>query len=262
MRIRTTQEGISRRNCSLKEGQPLLNLEKVGSISTLVTQSSCLLLSSLYLLFVVVVQSLSRVSLFVTPWTAAFQASLSFTTSHSLSIESVLPSNHLVLYYPLPLLPSIFPSIKVFSNESGLHIKWSKYWSFSFSIGPSNEYSKLISFRTDCFYLLEIQGIQETSPTTKCKSISSSALSLLYSPTLMSILTTGKTIALTRWTFVDKILSLLFNMLSRFVIAFLPKSKHLLIPLMHSSSAEVLEPKNINSITVLIVSPSNCHEVV
>ena len=99
-------------------------------------------------------------------------------------------------------------------------------------------------------------------PLMHSSSASIDALSLLYSPTLMSILTTGKTIALTRWTFVDKILSLLFNMLSRFVIAFLPKSKHLLIPLMHSLSAEVLEPKNINSITVLIVSPSNCHEVV
>ena len=191
MTIRTAQEGISRRNCSLKERQPLLKLEKVGSISTLITQSSCPLVSSLYLLFVVVVQSLSFVSLFVTPWTEACKASLSFTTFHSLlkqmSIESVIPSNHLVLCHPLPFLPSIFPSIRVFSNESGFHIKWSKYQSFSFSISPSNEYSELTSFRTDCFDILDIQGIQESSLAAKCKSISSSVLSLLYSPTLTSI---------------------------------------------------------------------------
>ena len=139
-----------------------------------------------------VVQSVSHVQLFVTSWTAARQASLSFIISQSLlklmSIESVMPSNRLVLCHPLPFLPSIFPSIRVFSNESSLCIGWPKYWSFIFSISPSNEYSGLISFRIDWFDLLAVHGtLQESSPTPQFKSIDSSALGFLPSPTLTSI---------------------------------------------------------------------------
>ena len=136
------------------------------------------------------VQSLSYVRLFVTPWIAAHQASLSITNSRSLlklmSIESVMLSNHLILCRPLLLLPSIFPSIRVFSNES-VHIRWPKYWNFSFSISPSNEYSGLISFRMDWLDLLAVQGSQESSPIPQFKSINSSVLSFLYSPTCTSI---------------------------------------------------------------------------
>ena len=136
------------------------------------------------------VQLLGRVQLFATPWTAARQASLSMTNSQSLlkvmSIESVMSSNHLILCCPLLLLPSIFPSIRVFSNESALCIRWPKYWSFSFSISPSNEYSGLISFKIDRFDLLAVQGTLK-NPTPQFKSINSSALSFLYSPTLTSI---------------------------------------------------------------------------
>ena len=138
------------------------------------------------------VQSLSCVQLFATPWTVACQASLSITNSQSLrkpmSIESVMPSNHLILCGPLLLLPSIFPSIMVFSNESALHIRWPKYWSFSFSISPSNEYSGPISFRMDWLDLLAVQGtLKSLFPTPQLKSINSSALSFLYSSTLTSI---------------------------------------------------------------------------
>ena len=148
-----------------------------------------------------------------------------------MSIELVIPFNHLILCHPLLLLPSIFPSIRVFSNESALHIRWLKYWSFSFSIGPSNEYSELIFFRMDWLDLLvSPRYSQESSPTPQSKNINSLGLSFLYSPTLTSIhMTTGKTIALTRWTFVGKVMSLLFNMLSRLVITFFPRSKCLLI---------------------------------
>ena len=136
-------------------------------------------------------QSLSHVRLFATPWTAARQASLSITNSRSLpklmSIESVMPSNHLILCRPLLLLPSIFPSIRVFSNELAFRIRWPKYWSFSFNIGPSNEHPGLISFRMDWLDLLAVQGTPESSPTPQFKSINSSALSFLYSPTLTSI---------------------------------------------------------------------------
>ena len=160
---------------------------------------------------VVVVQSLSLVWFFVTLWAAICQASLSFTISWGLlklmSIESVMLSNYLVLYSPLLLLPSIFPSISIFSNELALDIRWPEYWSFSISISPSNKYSGLISFRIDRFDLLAIQGTQESSPTPQFKSISSSALGLLYSPTLTSIMTTGKAIALTIRTFVGKVMS-------------------------------------------------------
>ena len=133
------------------------------------------------------VQWLSHIQLFVTPWTAVRQASLSITNSRSLlkllSIESVMPSNHLILCHPLLLLPSIFPSIGVFSNESALHIRWPKYWSFSFSISPSNEYSGLISFRMDC----SPRDSQECFPTLQFKSINSLVLNFVYSPTLTSI---------------------------------------------------------------------------
>ena len=137
------------------------------------------------------VQSFIHVQLFVTRGTAAHQASLSITNSRSLlklmSMESVMPSNHLILCRPLLLLPSIFPSIRVFSNESVLCLRWPKYWSFSFSISPSNEYSGLISFRIDCFHFLAVQGTQESSPTAQFKSINSCALSFLYSSTVTSI---------------------------------------------------------------------------
>ena len=170
----------------------------------------------------------------MTPWTAVHQASLSIINSWNLlklmSIESVMPSNHLILCCPLLLLPSIFPSIRVFSNESVLLIRWPKYWSFSFSISASNEYLGLISFRIDWFDLLAIQGtlkslLQHHSSKASILQHSTFLLDQLSHP----YMTTGKTIALTRWTFVSKVMSLLFNMLSRLVIAFLPRSKHLLI---------------------------------
>ena len=175
------------------------------------------------------VQSLNRVRLFVTTWTAARQASLSITNSRSLlklmSIESVMPFKHLILCHPLLLLPSIFPSIRVFSSESVLHISWPEYWSFSFSISPSNEYSGLISFRVNWLDLLEVQGTLESSPTPQFKTISSLVLSFLYGPTLTSIHNYGKkTIVLTRGTFVSKVISLLFNMLYRLVITFLQRT--------------------------------------
>ena len=143
-----------------------------------------------------------------------------------MSIELVMPSNHLILCRPLLFLPSIFPSIRVFCKESILRIRWPKYWSFSFNISPSNEYSGLISFRMDWFYLLAVQGTLKSLLQYRFKSINS-ALSFLYSPTLTSIRDYWKTIALTRQTFVGKVMSLLFNMLSRLVIAFIARSKRL-----------------------------------
>ena len=177
-----------------------------------------------------------------------------------MSIESVMHSNHLVVYHPL-LLTSIFPSIRVFSNESVLLIKWPKYWSFSFSISPSNEYSGLISFRMDWFDLPEVQGTLKSL----LQHHSSKASILQHSVFFMDQLshpyvTTPKTIALTRQTFVSKVISLLFNILSRFVIAFLPRSKHLLISWLQSPSAVILEAKKVKSVTVSIVSTSTCHE--
>ena len=137
------------------------------------------------------VQSLSHIQLFVTPWTVTHQASLSITNSQRppkpTSIESMMLSNHLIPWCPLLLLPSIFPSIRVFSNESALCIRWPKYWGLSFTISPSNEYSGLISFRMDLLDLLTVQVTQESSPTPQFKSINSSALSFLYSPTIISI---------------------------------------------------------------------------
>ena len=176
------------------------------------------------------VQSLSRVRLFATPWTAACQASLSLTNSWSpakpMSTESVMPSNHLILCHPLLLLPSIFPSIRVFSDESALHIRWPKYWSFSLNICPSNEYPGLISFRMDWLDLLAVQGtlkslFQHHSSKTSILQCSAFFIIQLSHP----YMTTGKTIALTRRNFVDKLMALLFNTLSRLVITSLPKSK-------------------------------------
>ena len=159
------------------------------------------------------------------------------------------------------LLPLIFSSFRDFSNELALWIRWPKYWSYSFSISPFNEYSGLISFRIDWLHLLAVQGILESSWTPQFKSINSSLLSLLYGPTLIFIMTTGKTIALTRWTFISKVMSLLFNMLSRLVIAFLPRSNCLFISWLQWPCAVILDPKKINCVTVSIVSPSICHEV-
>ena len=159
-----------------------------------------------------------------------------------MSIQSVMQSNHVILCHPLLLLPSIFPSIRIFSNESVFHISQPRYWSFSFSISPSNEYSGLISFRMDCLDLLASpRGSQESSPTPQFKSICSLALSFLYSLS-HPYMTTGKSIALTRQTFVGKVMSLLFNIWSSLVITFLPRSKHLLISWLQSPSAVILEP--------------------
>ena len=196
------------------------------------------------------VQLLSHVRLFVTPRIAACQASLSFTISQILlkliSIESVMPSNHLLLCHPLCLLPSTFPSIRVFSNESALRIRWPKYWSFSFSMSTSNEYSGLISFRMDWLDLLAVQGTLKSllqhhslkASILQCSAFFMVQLSYPY-------MTAGKTIDLTRRTFAGKVISLLFNMLSRLIIAFRPRSKHLLISWLQSPSAVIFgAPKN------------------
>ena len=174
-------------------------------------------------------QSLSRVRLFATPWTAALEASLSITNSRSslklTSIESVMPSSHLILCRPLLLLPPIPPSIRVFFNESTLRMRWPKYWSFSFSISPSNEHPGLISFRMDWLELLEVQRTLKS-----LLQHHSSKASILQSSAFFTVqlshpyMTTGKNIPLTRRTFVGKVMSLLFNMLSRLVITFLPRS--------------------------------------
>ena len=213
------------------------------------------------------VQSLSCVQPHVvTPWTEAQQASLSITNSWSLlklmSIELVMPSNHLILYRPLLLLPSIFTSIRVFSSESILCITRPRYRSFSFTISLSNEYSGLISFRTDWLELLAVQGILKS-----LLQHHSSKASILWHSTFFIVqlshlhMTTGKTIALTRWTFVGKVMPLLFNMLSRLVIAFLSRSKRLLISWLQSPPTVILEPKKITSVTVFIISTSICHAV-
>ena len=212
------------------------------------------------------VQSFSRIGLFVAPWTAACQASLSITNSQSLlklmSIESVMPSNHLMLCRPLLLPPSIFPSIRVFSNESALHISWPKYWSFSLNISPSNEYSGPISFRMDWLDLLAIQGTVKSHLQHHSSKASILQCSAFFTVQLSHpYMTTGKTIALTRRTSVDKVLSLIFNMLSRLVITFLPRSKNLLISWLQSPSAVILESRKIKSSTVSTVFPSICQEV-
>ena len=185
------------------------------------------------------------------PWTAARQASLSITNSRGLlklmSIELVMPSNHLVLCCPLILLPSVFPSIRVLSSELTLRIRWSKYCSFSFSISPSNEYSGLISFRMDCLYFLAVQETLKSllqhhsskASILQCSAFFMVQLSHLY-------MTTGKTIALTRQTFVGQVMSLLLNMLSSFVMAFLPRSKCLLISWHDLFSSNLKEFQNYN----------------
>ena len=170
-----------------------------------------------------------------------------------------MPSNYLILCHPLIHLISILPSIRVFSNKSVFCIRWPKYWSFSFSISTSNEYSGLISFRIDWLDLLAAQGtLKESSPTPQFRSINTLALSFLYSPTLTSIHDYWKNHTLTRWIFVSKVMSLLYNMLPRLVIAFLPRSRHPLISWLQSPSAVVLKPPKIKSLTI---SPSICHEV-
>ena len=202
--------------------------------------------------------SCSVVSDFVTPWTSACQASLSIINSWSLlklmSIASVMPSNHLILCWHLLLPPSIFPSIRVFSNELVLHIRWPRYWSFNFSISPSNEYSGLISFRMDWLDLLAVQWTLKSllqHHSSKASIIWHSAFFIVQLS--HPYMTTGKTIALTRWTFVGKVMSLLFNMLSRLVITFLPRSKRLLISWLQSSSAVIFGAQEIKSFTVSIV---------
>ena len=160
-----------------------------------------------------------------------------------MSMESVMPSNHLILCRPLLLLPSIFLNIRVFSSESVLHIRWPKYWSFSFSISPSNEYSGLISFRMDCLDLLAVQGTLKSLVQHHSSKASVLWCSAFFMVQLShSYMTTGKIIALIRRTFVGKVISLLFNMLARLVIAFLPRRKHLLISWLQSPSAVILEP--------------------
>ena len=164
-----------------------------------------------------------------------------------MSTESVIPSNHLILCRRLLLLPSIFPSMRVFSNESALHIRWPKYWSFSFNISPSNKHPGLISFRMDWLDLLAVQGTLKSllqHHTSKASIFQPSASALFTVQLSHPFMTTGKTIALTRRNFVGKVMSLLLNMLSRLVIKFLPRSKHLLISWLQSPSAVILEPKN------------------
>ena len=216
-------------------------------------------------LYLLLLFSCSVVSwLFVTLWTAARQASLSITNSRSLlkvmSIQLVMPSSHLILCHPLLLLPSIFPSIRVFSNELVLCIRWPKYWSFSISL--SSEYSGLIFFRIDWLDLLEVQGalkslLQHHSSKASILLCSAFFIVQLSHP----YMTTGKIIAFTRQTIVGKLMSLLFNMLSRFVTAFLPRNKCLLTSWLQSPPAVILEPRKIKSVTVSPLSPSICHGV-
>ena len=172
-----------------------------------------------------------------------------------------MPSNHLILYCPLLLLPSIFPSLRVFSNESALHIRWPKNWSFSFNISPSNDHPGLISFKMDWLDLFAVQGTLKSllqHHSSKASILRSAFFIVQLSPPYMI---TGKTIVLTRWTFVGKVMSLLFNMLSILVITCPPGSKRLLISWLQSPSAVISESKKIKSVTVSIVSPSICHEV-
>src|SRR5574337_822374 len=198
---------------------------------------------------------------------AARQASLSITNSRSslrfMSIESVIPSSHLILCRPLLLLPPIPPSIRVFSNESTLRRRWPKYWSFSLSISPSNEHPGLVSFRMDWLDLLAVQGTLKSLLQHHSSKASILQRSAFFTVQLSHpYMTTGKTIALTRQTFVGKVMSLLLNVLSRLVITFLPRSKRLLISWLQSPSAVILEPPKIKSDTVSTVSPFISHEVV
>ena len=173
-----------------------------------------------------------------------------------------MPSNHLILHRPLLLLPSIFPSIRVFSNESVLCMRWPKYWCFSFSISPSSEYSGLISVRVDWLDLLAVHGtLKKLLPHHSSKAPIFRCSAFFIIQLLHPYMTTGKTIALIRWTFVSKVMSLLFNKLSRLIITCLPRSKRLLISWLQSPSAVILEPKKIKSVTASIVSPSICYEM-
>ena len=204
------------------------------------------------------VQLLSHVWIFAPSWIAACQASLSITISRSslrlTSIESVMPSSHLILCRPLLLLPPIPPSIRVFSNESTLHMRWPKYWSFSFNISPSNEHPGLISFRMDWLDLLAVQGtlkslLQHHSSKASILRHSAFFIVQLSHP----YMTTGKTIALTRWSFVSKVMSLLLNMLSRLVITFLPRSKHLLISWLQLANLRHHQMKNTTENSVFFL---------
>ena len=239
-----TREVPSNSNC--------LNLTKewylIWSYNSLLSQTFQFLINIYMEIQFSSVQSLSHVRLFATPWIQHAKASLSITNSWSslrlTSIESVMPSSHLILCLPLLLLPPIPSSIRVFSNESTLQMRWPKYWIFSFSIIPSKEIPGLISFRMDWLDLLVVQGTLKSllqhhlSKTSilRCSAFFTVQLSHPY-------MTTGKTIALTTQTFVGKVMSLLLNMLSRLVITFLPRSKRLLISWLQSPSALILEPK-------------------
>ena len=213
----------------------------------------------------------SRVRCFATPWTVAHHSALSMGLSRQESWSGLpfplvfyvpLNSSHLILCRPLLLLPPIPPSIRVFSNQSALTMRWPKYWSFSFTINPSNEHPGLISFRMLWLDLLAAQGTLKS-----LLQHHSSKASILQHSSFFTIqishpcMTTGKIISLTRWTFVDKVMSLLFNMLSRLVVTYLPRSKHLLISWLQSPSAVILEPRKIKSDTVSTVSTSISHEV-
>ena len=194
------------------------------------------------------IQLLSCVQLFATPWTAAHQASLSITNSWSLlklmSTELVMPSNHFILCHPLLLPPSIFSSIQVFSKESVLHIRWPKYWSFSFNISPSIEYSGLMSFRIDWLDFLAVQGTPKSLLQHHSSKASILRVSAFFNIQLAHpYMTAGKNIVLNTWTFVSKVMSLIFNMWSRFVISFPPRCKHLLISWLQSPSAVIWSPK-------------------
>ena len=197
-----------------------------------------------------------------TPGLPVHHQLLEFTQTHVHRVRDEMPSSHLILCCPLLLLPPIPPSIRIFSNESTLRVTWPKYWSFSFSISPFKEHPGLISFRMDWLDLLEVQGTLKSllqhhsskASILRCSAFFTVQLSHPY-------MTTGKTMALTRQTFVGKVMSLLLNMLSRLVITFFPRSKHLLISWLQSPSAVILEPPKIKSDTVSTVSPSISHEV-
>ena len=197
-----------------------------------------------------------------TSWTAAYKASLLITNTQSLlkvmCIESMMPSNILILCHSLLFLPSTIPIIRVFSNDSAIHTRWPKYWSFSFSISPSKEYSGLISFRIDWF---DVQGTLKSLQHHRSKESIRQHSAFFIVQLSHLYMTTGKCIAFIRQTFAGKVMSLLFNMLCRCVIAFLPRSKHLLISWLQAPSGVILEPKKIKSVTVSTVFPSICHKV-
>ena len=216
--------------------------------------------------FVLVVPPLSCVRLLATPWTAAFQAFLFLTTSQSLPkfmfVASVILFSHLILWHPLLLLPSIFPSIRDFSNELFVHIRWPKYWSFSFSIGPFSEYSRLISLKIEWFDHLVVQGTFRSLFRNHSSKASTCWHSAFFMVQLSQpYMTPRKTIAFTIWTFVSRVISLLFNTLSRFVISFLPRSSSLLISWLQPSSTVTLESEKMKPVTTSTFSPSVCEAV-